>query len=238
MYDACRHTPSAACFVSPVHYTRPVIILGPMKDRVNDDLISEFPHKFGSCVPRESASQRIHAEHCGVRRAAQVFPPSLPPPQIRLVRGERTRWTARTTTSWARGSRWRKTFRTINSSRRASSTRTSMGRASCPSELWLRGYEASASPLFEWDPERPLFSLLTILLSTGEALHPGRVWERHKTTAASTTLPDRHLYQTKIHRSPHVSFSRRTHALRPASTLSFAPCVFQGNEQEADVRAG
>lgn len=37
----------------PVHYTRPVIILGPMKDRVNDDLISEFPHKFGSCVPRE-----------------------------------------------------------------------------------------------------------------------------------------------------------------------------------------
>lgn len=36
-----------------VHYTRPVIILGPMKDRVNDDLISEFPHKFGSCVPRE-----------------------------------------------------------------------------------------------------------------------------------------------------------------------------------------
>lgn len=24
-----------------------------MKDRVNDDLISEFPHKFGSCVPRK-----------------------------------------------------------------------------------------------------------------------------------------------------------------------------------------
>ncbi|XP_014189815.1 disks large homolog 3 isoform X8 [Haplochromis burtoni] len=36
-----------------IHYTRPVIILGPMKDRINDDLISEFPHKFGSCVPRE-----------------------------------------------------------------------------------------------------------------------------------------------------------------------------------------
>lgn len=43
------------CFLclNAVHYTRPVIILGPMKDRVNDDLISEFPHKFGSCVPRE-----------------------------------------------------------------------------------------------------------------------------------------------------------------------------------------
>ncbi|XP_074248174.1 disks large homolog 3 isoform X1 [Saimiri boliviensis] len=37
-----------------IHYARPVIILGPMKDRVNDDLISEFPHKFGSCVPRKS----------------------------------------------------------------------------------------------------------------------------------------------------------------------------------------
>uniref|UniRef100_A0A672QS83 Discs large MAGUK scaffold protein 4 n=1 Tax=Sinocyclocheilus grahami TaxID=75366 RepID=A0A672QS83_SINGR len=35
-----------------VHYARPVIILGPSKDRVNDDLLSEFPDKFGSCVPR------------------------------------------------------------------------------------------------------------------------------------------------------------------------------------------
>lgn len=36
-----------------ISYTRPVIILGPLKDRINDDLISEFPDKFGSCVPRE-----------------------------------------------------------------------------------------------------------------------------------------------------------------------------------------
>nr|XP_020507203.1 disks large homolog 1-like [Labrus bergylta] len=34
-----------------VNYSRPVIMLGPMKDRINDDLISEFPDKFGSCVP-------------------------------------------------------------------------------------------------------------------------------------------------------------------------------------------
>uniref|UniRef100_H0X5L3 Discs large MAGUK scaffold protein 3 n=1 Tax=Otolemur garnettii TaxID=30611 RepID=H0X5L3_OTOGA len=40
-----------------IHYARPVIILGPMKDRVNDDLISEFPHKFGSCVPRKSSGR-------------------------------------------------------------------------------------------------------------------------------------------------------------------------------------
>uniref|UniRef100_A0AAX7U2Z5 Discs, large homolog 3 (Drosophila) n=1 Tax=Astatotilapia calliptera TaxID=8154 RepID=A0AAX7U2Z5_ASTCA len=41
-----------------VHYTRPVIILGPMKDRINDDLISEFPHKFGSCVPHTTRPRR------------------------------------------------------------------------------------------------------------------------------------------------------------------------------------
>ncbi|XP_036411715.1 discs large homolog 1-like protein isoform X1 [Colossoma macropomum] len=41
-----------------VNYTRPVIILGPMKDRVNDDLISEFPDKFGSCVPHTTRPKR------------------------------------------------------------------------------------------------------------------------------------------------------------------------------------
>ncbi|XP_042624307.1 discs large homolog 1-like protein isoform X6 [Cyprinus carpio] len=41
-----------------VNYSRPVIILGPMKDRVNDDLISEFPDKFGSCVPHTTRPKR------------------------------------------------------------------------------------------------------------------------------------------------------------------------------------
>uniref|UniRef100_A0A8C5A4X2 Discs large homolog 1-like protein n=1 Tax=Gadus morhua TaxID=8049 RepID=A0A8C5A4X2_GADMO len=41
-----------------VSYTRPVIVLGPMKDRVNDDLISEFPEKFGSCVPHTTRPRR------------------------------------------------------------------------------------------------------------------------------------------------------------------------------------
>ncbi|XP_056599995.1 discs large homolog 1-like protein isoform X14 [Triplophysa dalaica] len=41
-----------------VNYARPVIILGPMKDRVNDDLISEFPDKFGSCVPHTTRPKR------------------------------------------------------------------------------------------------------------------------------------------------------------------------------------
>ncbi|KAJ0061475.1 hypothetical protein NL108_001967, partial [Boleophthalmus pectinirostris] len=42
----------------PVSYARPVIILGPMKDRINDDLISEFPEKFGSCVPHTTRPKR------------------------------------------------------------------------------------------------------------------------------------------------------------------------------------
>ncbi|KYO28682.1 hypothetical protein Y1Q_0005133 [Alligator mississippiensis] len=41
-----------------VHYARPIIILGPTKDRVNDDLLSEFPDKFGSCVPHTTRPKR------------------------------------------------------------------------------------------------------------------------------------------------------------------------------------
>uniref|UniRef100_A0A8C3R893 Discs large MAGUK scaffold protein 2 n=1 Tax=Cyanoderma ruficeps TaxID=181631 RepID=A0A8C3R893_9PASS len=45
-------------FILFFNYTRPVIILGPMKDRINDDLISEFPDKFGSCVPHTTRPKR------------------------------------------------------------------------------------------------------------------------------------------------------------------------------------
>ncbi|XP_025829307.1 disks large 1 tumor suppressor protein isoform X5 [Agrilus planipennis] len=41
-----------------ITYTRPVIVLGPLKDRINDDLISEFPDKFGSCVPHTTRPKR------------------------------------------------------------------------------------------------------------------------------------------------------------------------------------
>uniref|UniRef100_A0A6Q2ZJ81 Discs, large homolog 4a (Drosophila) n=1 Tax=Esox lucius TaxID=8010 RepID=A0A6Q2ZJ81_ESOLU len=41
-----------------IHYARPIIILGPTKDRVNDDLLSEFPDRFGSCVPHTTRPQR------------------------------------------------------------------------------------------------------------------------------------------------------------------------------------
>ncbi|GFU27611.1 disks large homolog 2 [Nephila pilipes] len=41
-----------------ITYARPVIILGPLKDRINDDLISEYPDKFGSCVPHTTRPKR------------------------------------------------------------------------------------------------------------------------------------------------------------------------------------
>lgn len=123
-----------------VHYTRPVIILGPMKDRVNDDLISEFPHKFGSCVPREfTATDGLFRVGTRRRRRFKLILVSATRPQIRLVRGERTKWTDRTTTLSAHESKWRRTFRIISSSKPASSTRTCTGQASCQSGLLLRG---------------------------------------------------------------------------------------------------
>lgn len=41
-----------------INYARPVIVLGPIKDRVNDDLISEYPDRFGSCVPHTTRPKR------------------------------------------------------------------------------------------------------------------------------------------------------------------------------------
>lgn len=44
-------------------YTRPVIVLGPIKDRINNDLIYDYPDKFGCCVPhttREKKDGEIH----------------------------------------------------------------------------------------------------------------------------------------------------------------------------------
>uniref|UniRef100_A0AAQ5YF34 Discs, large homolog 4a (Drosophila) n=1 Tax=Amphiprion ocellaris TaxID=80972 RepID=A0AAQ5YF34_AMPOC len=40
------------------YYSVPIIILGPVKDRINDDLLSEFPDKFGSCVPHTTRPKR------------------------------------------------------------------------------------------------------------------------------------------------------------------------------------
>ncbi|XP_067943934.1 disks large homolog 4-like isoform X2 [Watersipora subatra] len=41
-----------------LNYTRPIIVLGHLKDKVNDDLISESPERFGSCVPHTTRERR------------------------------------------------------------------------------------------------------------------------------------------------------------------------------------
>lgn len=41
-----------------IDYTRPVIVLGPLKDRINDELISDFPERYGSCVPHTTRPKR------------------------------------------------------------------------------------------------------------------------------------------------------------------------------------
>ena len=35
-----------------------IYILGPLKDRINDELISEYPDRFGSCVPHTTRPRR------------------------------------------------------------------------------------------------------------------------------------------------------------------------------------
>ena len=42
------------CFTFVGGYARPVIILGPLKEDMNDMLVQEFPDKFAGCVPRKS----------------------------------------------------------------------------------------------------------------------------------------------------------------------------------------
>lgn len=48
----------------PVKYTRPVIVLGPLKDRINDDLIAEYPDRFSSCIPRVYNTTSVVCKHC------------------------------------------------------------------------------------------------------------------------------------------------------------------------------
>lgn len=42
--------------LEPRGYARPVIILGALKEDINDMLVQEFPDKFAGCVPRKSCA--------------------------------------------------------------------------------------------------------------------------------------------------------------------------------------
>ena len=39
-------------FSSSVDYARPVIIFGPFKEILHDQLLNDHPDKFGNCIPR------------------------------------------------------------------------------------------------------------------------------------------------------------------------------------------
>jgi hypothetical protein len=41
------------CFlIGLVNHTRPIIIFGPFKELLNDQLLNDRPDKFANCVPR------------------------------------------------------------------------------------------------------------------------------------------------------------------------------------------
>uniref|UniRef100_A0A0N5BZK4 Disks large homolog 1 n=1 Tax=Strongyloides papillosus TaxID=174720 RepID=A0A0N5BZK4_STREA len=46
-----------------INYVRPVIILGAMKDRINDELVTRQPDRFSSCVPHTSRPPRPNEIH-------------------------------------------------------------------------------------------------------------------------------------------------------------------------------
>lgn len=49
--------------IQPINYVRPVIILGAMKDRINDELVGRYPDRFSSCVPHTSRPPRENEVH-------------------------------------------------------------------------------------------------------------------------------------------------------------------------------
>ena len=91
--------------------SRPVIILGPMKDRINDDLMREFPERFGSCVPHTTRPRR--------ENEVRIWPWNFQKSILffcRLMGG--------TTTLSPRWSKCRRTYRLTCSSKLASTTTT------------------------------------------------------------------------------------------------------------------
>lgn len=115
-------------------YARPVIVLGPMKDRINDDLISEFPDKFGSCVPREYITTVLSFLLQNFIPSALFLCSFLFFNQTRLDQSETMRLMEETTILLFHGNKWKKTFKITSSSKPANITTTSMGQVCSPCE--------------------------------------------------------------------------------------------------------
>lgn len=41
-----------------INYMRPIVILGPLKDRIMEDLVGDYPEKFGVCIPHTTRQPR------------------------------------------------------------------------------------------------------------------------------------------------------------------------------------
>ena len=46
-----------------INYMRPIVILGPLKDRIMEDLVGDYPEKFGVCIPRELTAVKWITTH-------------------------------------------------------------------------------------------------------------------------------------------------------------------------------
>ena len=46
-----------------INYMRPIVILGPLKDRIMEDLVGDYPEKFGVCIPRELTAVNAPSDH-------------------------------------------------------------------------------------------------------------------------------------------------------------------------------
>jgi hypothetical protein len=121
-----------------VRYARPVLVLGPLKDRVNDDLLADFPGKFGNCVPRKYCTAARCSFYtcllfmaCTHQVAFQKEGQSVMKAGVVQTQHEHavtTRWMAAITTSSA-VSRWTRTLITTCSLRPASTITTCMVQA-------------------------------------------------------------------------------------------------------------
>lgn len=60
-----------------INYVRPVIVLGALKDRINDELVSRRPESYASCVPHTSRPPRENEvngrDYYFVSKAVSVF---------------------------------------------------------------------------------------------------------------------------------------------------------------------
>lgn len=217
-----------------VHYTRPVIILGPMKDRVNDDLISEFPHKFGSCVPRECNKKRpcwLHVVFINIF-IIKCFSSTCKS----NARHTHTffRYNSSSTREWdGRAGLPLCGFKGANgeghSGQQIYRGRTVQWESVrdqhpvCPGSGWkgqwlpsvnmpedlssclILKYFPCGNYCVQWKCDMGWKGSFNPLV--GKTLYPGCVWERHKATATNTALSNRHFHQAKICGGPNVSLS-------------------------------